>query len=56
MTVKGVTGLSNLWQHHLIKFPLVTLEIAEAIISEYPMPKVLLEVSGYIRDNQVYWQ
>lgn len=45
VTVKGINGLSNLWQHHLMKFPMVTLEIAEAIISEYPMPKTLFDVS-----------
>lgn len=46
VSVKGTTGLSNLWQHHLIKLPLVTLETAEAIINEYPMPRLLLDVSA----------
>lgn len=44
VTVKGTTGLSNLWQHHLMKFPLVALETAESIIREYPMPRILLNV------------
>lgn len=41
--VKGEIGLANLWQRHLTRFPLVTLEIAEAIIAEYPMPKKLIK-------------
>ncbi|KAJ6639351.1 Crossover junction endonuclease EME1 [Pseudolycoriella hygida] len=46
VSVKGKTGLSSLWQHHLTKLPLVALETAEAIIAEYPMPRVLLEAYG----------
>lgn len=42
--VKGEIGLSSLWQRHLIKFPLVTLETAEAIIGEYSMPSKLIQV------------
>lgn len=45
VAVKGTAGLSNLWQHHLTKIPMVTLEIAEAIMVEYPMPRLLLNVS-----------
>ncbi|KAG4077840.1 hypothetical protein HA402_013774 [Bradysia odoriphaga] len=43
VAVKGTTGLSSLWQHHLTKLPMVALETAESIIAEYPMPRVLLE-------------
>lgn len=42
--VEGTAGLSRLWQQHLTRLPLVTLETAEAIISKYPKPKQLLEV------------
>lgn len=42
--VKNEIGLSNLWQHHLCKFPTVTLEIAEAIMKVYPTPAKLIEV------------
>lgn len=45
VNVKGEIGLSSLWQRHLIKIPLVTLETAEAIIKEYPKPSKLIEVS-----------
>lgn len=45
VAVKGTAGFSNLWQHHLIKLPMVTLEIAEAIIAVYPTPRLLLKVS-----------
>lgn len=34
-------GLSRLWQQQLIKLPMVTLEIAEAITAAYPMPSQL---------------
>lgn len=44
VAVKGTTGLSSLWQHHLTKLPMVALETAEAIIAEYPMPRTLLDV------------
>lgn len=44
VAVKGTTGLSSLWQHHLTKLPMVALETAEAIIAQYPMPRALLEV------------
>lgn len=40
--MKGEIGLANLWQRHLIKFPLVTLETAEAIIASYATPSQLL--------------
>lgn len=42
--VDGVAGLSRLWQQHLTRIPNVTLEVAEAIMSEYPCPKALFEV------------
>uniref|UniRef100_A0A336M418 CSON011783 protein n=1 Tax=Culicoides sonorensis TaxID=179676 RepID=A0A336M418_CULSO len=41
--VQNGIGLSRLWQQQLIKLPNVTLEIAEAIISKYPMPILLVE-------------
>lgn len=44
VAVKGTTGLSSLWQHHLTKLPMVALETAESIIAEYPMPRALIEV------------
>lgn len=47
VAVKGTTGLSSLWQHHLTKLPMVALETAEAIIAQYPMPRALLEVWYY---------
>ncbi len=43
VAVKGSTGLSSLWQHHLTKLPMVALETAESIIAEYPMPRSLIE-------------
>ena len=54
VAVKGVNGLSNLWQHHLTKLPLVALETAEAIIGEYPMPRSLFEVSKELT-NKLFW-
>lgn len=44
--VKGEIGLGSLWQRHLIKLPLVTLETAEAIIKKYPMPSQLIKVNS----------
>lgn len=44
--MRGNIGLSKLWQHHLIKMPMAQLETAEAIIAEYPMPRLLLNVSN----------
>lgn len=41
--VQDTNGLTRLWQQHLIKLPLATLETAEAIIKEYPLPQYLLE-------------
>lgn len=35
-------GLTRLWQQQLLKMPLVTLEVAEAIIKEYPSPTTLI--------------
>lgn len=42
--VKGEAGLTNLWQRHLTKMPAITLESAEAIIANYPMPSKLIQV------------
>ncbi|XP_034110241.1 crossover junction endonuclease EME1 [Drosophila albomicans] len=36
-------GFGRLWQQHLNRLPLVTLEVAESIIAQYPCPKRLLE-------------
>lgn len=44
--VKGEVGLTNLWQRHLTKLPSITLESAEAIIANYPMPSKLVQVSA----------
>lgn len=41
--VQDKVGLVRLWQQHLIKLPLVTLETAQAIINVYPMPRNLIE-------------
>lgn len=41
--VVGTAGLGRLWQQHLIKLPMITLETAEAIMSVYPMPKDLFD-------------
>lgn len=41
--VVGTAGLGRLWQQHLIKLPLITLETAEAIMSVYPMPQHLFD-------------
>ncbi|XP_037950174.1 crossover junction endonuclease EME1 [Teleopsis dalmanni] len=41
--VVGTNGFGRLWQQHLNRLPLVTLEIAESIISQYSCPKKLLE-------------
>ncbi|KAH8397291.1 hypothetical protein KR215_011889 [Drosophila sulfurigaster] len=35
-------GFGRLWQQHLNRLPLVTLEVAESIIAQYPCPKRLL--------------
>lgn len=50
VTVKEMVGLSKLWQHHLFKMPSVTLETAEAIISAYPMPRLLIDVCDDMRE------
>lgn len=36
-------GMSRLWQQHLTRLPLVTLDVAEAIMSEFSCPKKLLD-------------
>ncbi|XP_064551701.1 probable crossover junction endonuclease EME2 [Drosophila montana] len=41
--VEQGNGYGRLWQQHLNRLPLVTLEVAEAIISQYPCPKRMLE-------------
>lgn len=46
--VEGTNGLGRLWQQHLNRLPLVTLEVAETIIAQYPCPKRL--VDAYERD------
>lgn len=39
--VQGKSGFGRLWQQHLNRLPLVTLEVAETIIDRYPCPKKL---------------
>uniref|UniRef100_A0A1B0C8C0 ERCC4 domain-containing protein n=1 Tax=Lutzomyia longipalpis TaxID=7200 RepID=A0A1B0C8C0_LUTLO len=41
--IQNGVGYSRLWQEHLIKFPHVTLEVAQAISTEYPMPHLLMD-------------
>ncbi|KAH8394615.1 hypothetical protein KR222_000059 [Zaprionus bogoriensis] len=41
--VEQSNGLGRLWQQHLNRLPLVTLEVAESIIAQYPCPKRLLD-------------
>ncbi|KAL5280326.1 EME1 family protein [Megaselia abdita] len=36
-------GMSRLWQQHLTRLPLVTLDVAEAIMHEFSCPKKLLD-------------
>ncbi|XP_061394570.1 uncharacterized protein LOC133330110 [Musca vetustissima] len=40
--VEGTNGFGRLWQQHLNRLPLVTLEVAETIIERYPCPKLLI--------------
>lgn len=46
--VEDDIGLKNLWQHHLTKMPLTTIDKAQSIIQEYPMPNNLIQVSDTI--------
>lgn len=41
--VVGSNGLGRLWQQHLNRLPLVTLDVAQTIKNKYPCPKALLE-------------
>lgn len=41
--VDGTIGFRRLWQQHLNRLPLVTLEVAETIIEKYSCPKKLLD-------------
>ncbi|ALC40631.1 mms4 [Drosophila busckii] len=41
--VEQGNGYGRLWQQHLNRLPLVTLEVAESIIGQYPCPKRMLE-------------
>ncbi|KAI8119192.1 hypothetical protein FF38_03031 [Lucilia cuprina] len=41
--VEGTNGFGRLWQQHLNRLPLVTLEVAETIIEKYSCPKKLLD-------------
>lgn len=38
-------GLARLWQQQICQFPAVTLDIAQAIVSNYSSPLVLINVS-----------
>lgn len=41
--VEQGNGYGRLWQQHLNRLPLVTLEVAESIIGQYPCPKSMLD-------------
>lgn len=41
---KDGNGLQRLWNQQLTTFPLARLETAEAIISQYPTPSLLMQV------------
>ncbi|XP_075166526.1 methyl methanesulfonate sensitivity 4 [Haematobia irritans] len=41
--VEGTNGFGRLWQQHLNRLPLVTLEVAETIIERYPCPNLLIK-------------
>lgn len=41
--VVGTNGLGRLWQQHLNRLPLVTLEVADTIIDKYSCPKKMLD-------------
>lgn len=41
--VEGTNGFGRLWQQHLNRLPLVTLEVAETIIEKYSCPKKLMD-------------
>ncbi|EDW01146.1 crossover junction endonuclease EME1 [Drosophila grimshawi] len=41
--VEQGNGYGRLWQQHLNRLPLVTLEVAESIIAQYPCPKRMLD-------------
>lgn len=45
--MKDNVGLTNLWKNHLCKFPAVTLDTAEAILTEYPTATKLIDVSFF---------
>lgn len=47
---KNGNGLHRLWQQQITQFTMARLETAEAIISVYPSPRVLIEV--YSRDGK----
>lgn len=38
-------GLASLWQQQICQFPNVTLEVAQAIVSNYSSPLALMNVS-----------
>ena len=45
--IEGTSGFGRLWQQHLNRLPLVTLEVAETIIDKYSCPKKLNEDFKY---------
>lgn len=45
---KSGNGLKRLWQQQLCQFNLAKLETAEAIISQYPTPRHLMEVRSFL--------
>uniref|UniRef100_A0A1A9WYI7 ERCC4 domain-containing protein n=1 Tax=Glossina brevipalpis TaxID=37001 RepID=A0A1A9WYI7_9MUSC len=48
--VEGCKGFGLLFQQHLNRLPLVTLEVAETIIEKYSCPKTLMEDFAYNPD------
>ncbi|XP_055697731.1 crossover junction endonuclease EME1 [Phlebotomus papatasi] len=50
--IQNGVGYSRLWQEHLIKFPQVTLEIAQAISGEYPLPRLLADALDTSEDPE----
>lgn len=46
--VEDDIGLKNLWQQHLMKMPLTTLEKAQSIMEIYPTPGDLIKVCMYV--------
>ncbi|GAB0091017.1 hypothetical protein DMENIID0001_058090 [Sergentomyia squamirostris] len=50
--IQNDVGYSRLWQEHLIEFPHATLETAQAITNEYPMPQLLIQALATSSDPE----